>query len=128
MTKAGKIIFASVLSDGKGVVGYFDFDEIEKKFVIDEFFVSDYDFSYLLAIYKNNFSDATIMFIKGAEYSYQTRIVTYYADKSVRDVATVLAYDYTNDTKEIYVKDRAVIVEKNLDNKVLVYYHQILIR
>lgn len=123
MTKNDKIILASIFQDGKGVSAYFDYDEMNKRLNYDSCLVSNYDFSYLVAMYKNNYSDAAIIFIKEAEYSYECRMVTHYADKTYRDVATVLAYDLCHNTKEIYAKGRAVIVEKITSPKVFIYYY-----
>jgi len=119
-SNSGTYMIAMVLADGRGVTAYFEFSD--KKFHFLESRVSDYEFSYLVAIHKNNFCDARIVFIKGGEYSYEARLVTHYPDKEVKDVATVLAYELTNNTKEIYVKGRSIIVEKITEPFVDLYY------
>lgn len=122
MANSGKFLMPMILSDGKGVTAYFDYNADKNEFTFDDYVISDYGFSYLLAMYKNNFSDARVMFIKGSEYSFECRVVTHYADKTTNDVATVWAYDLTYNTKQIYAKNRAIIVEKTTDPKVYIYY------
>lgn len=122
MSSNGKIMLAIILSNGNGVTAYFDFDAENNLLIYDTYLLSEYQFSYLLAMYKNNFSDARVMFLKGGEYSFDCRIVTHYADKTINDIATILAYDLTHETKQVYVKNRAIIVEKTFEPRVYIYY------
>ncbi len=123
MTKEGKFIIAAILDGGKGVSIYFGYSEENSALIYEDYLLSDYDFSYIVAINKNIYLDAQVMYLKGAEYSYDCRIVTHYADKTVRDVATVLAYDFTHNTKQIYAIGRAVVVEKTTQPSVQIYYY-----
>jgi len=123
MTNEGKFIIAGILDNGKGVSIYFGFNEENSALVYESYLLSDYEFSYIVAINKNAYMDAQVMYLKGAEYSYDCRIVTHYADKTIRDVATVLAYDFTHDTKQIYAIGRAVVVEKVSHPSVQIYYY-----
>ena len=128
VSRNGTFLMSCILEDGKGLTVYFSYDIESNKFVYDDFKLSDYEFSYLISLYKNNFCDGLAVFVKGGEYSYDCRMVTHYADKSIRDVATVLAYDLTKDTKKIYSKDRAVIVEKTTNPKLSIYLYPEVIK
>lgn len=107
----------------KGYVIYFTYDKVSNNFNFDSFQTSEHKFSYVLAMYKNNFSDASIIFLRGAEHSYDCTIVTYYPDKTFQDVYSVLAYYYTKDTKEIHTKGRAVVVEKTTKPHLWIYFY-----
>ena len=102
---------------------YFEFDETINYFYFKNHLTSEYKFSYLLAMHKNNFTDARIMFVKEGEYSNQCKIVTHFSDESIEDIYTVLGYFYTKDTKEAYVKNRGVIVEKTTKPHLKLFYY-----
>lgn len=84
---------------------------------------SEHNFSYILAITANNFCDARIMFCEEGEYSYTCRLVTHFSDKTENDTYTALAYYFTKNTKELYVKNRGVVVEKTSSPKIFVYHY-----
>ena len=63
------------------------------------------------------------MYLKEGEYSNECKIVTHFANETVEDIYTVIGYYYTKDTKNIYVKNRAVIVEKTTQPSVLLFYY-----
>lgn len=84
--------------------------------------ISEYNFSYVLAINSNNFCDAQIIYLQEGEYSHTSKIVYHYPDKTQKDVYSSLAYTLCNDAKEIYVKDRAIIVEKTTTPKIQIYH------
>lgn len=107
----------------KGFVIYFSFDSATKTFNFDSYQTSDYSFTYVVAMYKNNFSDASIFFLKGDKFSYNCQIVTYLPDKTFHDEYTVLCYYYTFETKEIYTKGRAVVVEKTSSPHMWIYFY-----
>ena len=124
MTKGDKLIIAFL--DGTNHYGYalyFDYDSELEKFTFDEYFVSSYSFHYVLAMHKNNFTDAMVIFLKGAESVYDTKIVYYYADKTTQDIFTTLAKHFTEDAREVYTKNRAVIIEKTTSPRIWLYYY-----
>lgn len=92
------------------------------KLVFTNYIVSNYEFSYVLAINKNNYCDAQIIYLQEGEYSYTSRIVTHYPDQTNKDVYSSLAYTLCKDAKEIYVKDRAIIVERTISPKIQIYH------
>ena len=129
LAKNGNFILAFLDDENHfGYVAYYTFDENQNKFVFDSYFESNYNFTYLLAMIKNNFSDACIIFLKEAESPYETRLVYYYADKTYRDIYTTLAVEFTENTKEIYAKNRAIIIEKTTEPHIWVYYYPQLYR
>ena len=74
-------------------------------------------------MYKNNFTDAQVMFLEEGDYSSDCRIVTHYSNQTEQDVYSVLGYFYTKDTKEVYVNDRVVVVEKTNSPKLRLFYY-----
>lgn len=83
---------------------------------------SGYNISYMLGFHKNNFSDAQFYYLQAGKYSYECARIIHSADKSVSDNYNVLAYYFTNDTRSICVKSRAVLIEKNSSPTFWVYY------
>lgn len=90
---------------------------------VENLLTSDHRFSYVLAMYKNNFSDAILMFLKAGEHSNDCRMVRFYPNQTINDVFSNLAYYYTHETKEIYAKNRAIVVEKTSEPKLWIYYY-----
>lgn len=76
-----------------------------------------------LAMYKNNYSDAQNMFLQSGEYSSDCRLVIHNPSGEIKDIYTVVAYYFTKDTKEVYTKNRAVIVEKTTAPYFWIYYY-----
>lgn len=107
--------------DKNGYTFYFSFNTTNLDYI--SHLVSNHNFSYTLAISANNYCDARIIYLEEGEYSYNSRIVTHLSDKSETDVYSSLAYTLTKDAKEIYVKDKAIIVEKNTSPKIQIYHY-----
>ena len=123
-SKSNTFMIAAIdFENNFGHTFYFNFDESTNTFTYISKLVAEYQFSYLLAMHKNNFSDARIMFLKEGEYSNQCKIVTHFPDATVEDIYTVLGYFYTKDTKEVYVKSRAVITEKTTSPRIMLFYY-----
>lgn len=123
-SKSNTFMIAAIdFKNNFGHTFYFNFDESTNTFTYVSKLVAEYQFSYLLAMHKNNFSDAKIMFLKEGEYSNQCKIVTHFPDATVEDIYTVLGYFYTKDTKEVYVKSRAVITEKTTSPRIMLFYY-----
>ena len=124
LSKNGNFLFAFIDSENHyGYTLYYTFDESQNKFIYDSYLKSGYDFNYILAMFKNNFTDACIMFVKEDESVYNTRLVYHYADKSFTDIYTTLAVYFTENTREIYTKNRAVIIEKTTEPYIWVYFY-----
>ena len=100
---------------------YFSYDSTILKF--NTLLSSNYNFTYILPISSNKFCDAHIIYCKEGEYSYTSKLVTHYANKTEKDVYTSLAYTLTNNAKELYVKDRGIIVEKTEAPKIQIYHY-----
>lgn len=124
MAKDGTIMLGVILKpENYGHCIYFSFDTTENKFVFSSAKNSQYYFTYIIAMFKNNFCDAAIHFLKEGEMSLDCRIVTFSPNTNVRDVFTNAAYFYTKDTKQVYAKNRAIIVEKTTTPSLWVFYY-----
>lgn len=124
LAKNGNYMLGIILEpDHYGYVVYFTYDEANNKFIYDSYQVAEYLFSYILAMYKNNFSDGQIIFLREGEHSVACRIVYFFSDKSKQDVFTNMAYLLTYGTKEIYTKNRAIIVEKTTEPYLWIYFY-----
>ncbi len=119
------ILMISIIakSNNHGYTYYYKFDNALNNFKYDSFIKSEHNFSYILSMYKNNFTDARVMFLEEGEYSSDCRLVTHFADKTFEDIYTVLSYFYTKDTKQLYTKNRGVIVEKTTSPKLKLFYY-----
>ena len=106
-----------------GYTLYFTYDQENNKFIYDSYLVSEYLFSYILAMYKNNFSDGQMIYLREGEHSVACRIVYHYSDKTLYDVFTNYALILTKNTKEIYTKNRAIIVEKTTEPYLWIYFY-----
>ena len=104
---------------------YFNADIQSKKITLDEVKTSnfDYDYHYVLSMYKNSFCDSMIIFLRNGISSVSTRIIYFYADKTIRDKSNTLAQEILKDAKELYVKNRAIIVEKTTHPSLWLYYY-----
>lgn len=106
-----------------GVTLYYNLNATTNNFEYVTFIESEYEFSYMLSMYKNNFSDARVIFLKEGEYSYDCKIVTHYPDATVEDIYSVLCYYYTKNSKAVYTKNRAVITEKTTSPRLQLFYY-----
>lgn len=129
--KNGKFMigFIAPVNTTTGYTLYLDYDESTNSFIYDSYISTpNYTFSYILPIHKNNFSDAEIWYLQAGATSTRCRRSIHRPDKSFSTGYTIVAYYYTNSTTAIYVKSRAVIVEKNTAPKCWVYYYPQLYR
>ena len=106
-----------------GYALYFDYDSEDDEFSFDAYYESSFSFHYVLAMQKNNFTDSMLIFLKGADWIYDTKIVYFFADKTMEDAFTPLANHYTENAREIYTKNRAVIIEKTTTPRIWIYYY-----
>ena len=82
-----------------------------------------------LSIYKNNFCDGQMIYLKEGASSVECRIVTHNANQIETDVYSSLAYHLTKDATKIHCKNRAIISEKSTDPSIVIYYYpQITLR
>lgn len=109
-------------SNNTALTLYFTLDN-SLGFQIGDYVTNSKQFNYVLAMYKNNFCDARLIYLKEGESSLYCRIVTHMPDKSETDVYSSLAYNLTNNCKKIYVKNRGVISEKNSGTKMAIFYY-----
>lgn len=120
LSKNNIFMLGFISDEGKGYTIYFSLQN--DMFIYNDIKISDYNFPYLVAVHKNNFCDAQIIYLQAGETSLDSRIVYHYPDKTESDVYSALAYNFTNNTKNIYAKNRAIIVEKINTNNLLIYY------
>lgn len=113
-----------VQKDKSGIVLNFTFDETENKFLYDSSVKnSDYAFAFVVALCRSEFYGGELMFLKTASTSSNCRIVSYYGDKSTKDVYSMLAYYFSFETKQIKVFGRAVVVEKFSSPHIMVFFY-----
>lgn len=123
-SSSDKLMFAVIDKDNYyGWTFYFDYDLANNQFIFDSYLCSEYRFNFVLSMIKSNYNEAISIFLKGDEQSYLCKIVYHYADKSIQDLYTTLAYYLTYDTKEIYTYDRAIIVEQLSSPKIWIYLY-----
>ena len=115
-------------SNHNGHTFYFTFNEENKTFIYDSHLTSDHNFSYILAMYKNNFADSQVFYLEEGEHSFECAMVTHFPNKEIKDIYSVLSYYFTKDTRKIEVKNRAVIVEKTTEPKFWIYFYPQLYR
>ena len=95
---------------------YLNFDDSSKTFLITNYVsTADYEFSYMLAFHKNNFSDAEIYYLKSGTNSSTCKRIIHKLDGTIADNYTVFAYQLVYLTKNIEVKSRAVLIDKDYD-------------
>lgn len=121
------------LSDNLIMIGYISpennfahtlFFEIENDNVVFKNTISsEYNFSVILAMDKNHYENGKILYIKEGEFSYESMLVTHFSDGTKKEVNTILAYEFSNNVKEAYVKERGVVIEKSNENKVYLYIY-----
>lgn len=122
VSKNGTFMLSIIDSNGKGFTTYFNYNE-DSGFVCVNTISNNYNFSYLISMYKTNFNDAKVLFLQEGETSTDCRIVTHEPNETFTDVYSSLALHYTKNTKEAYSKGRAVIIEKNIEPYLLIYYY-----
>ena len=64
-----------------------------------------------------------MIYLREGEHSVACRIVYHYSDKTLYDVFTNYALTLTKNTKEIYTKNRAIIVEKTTEPYLWIYFY-----
>lgn len=92
-------------------------------FIIHSYLENTRDFNYVIAIFKTNFNDGQIIYLRAGETSASSRVVTHHSDKTETDVYSYFAYALTNNASRIYSKGRALISEKINSNNVTIYYY-----
>ena len=119
------ILMIAIISalNNHGLTLYFKLNELKTSFVFLDLIESSHNFSYVLALIKNNFCDARVMFVEEGDYSSDCRLVTHFPNQTSEDIYTVLGYFFTKDTKELYTKNRTVVVEKTTSPKVRLFFY-----
>lgn len=123
----------AVLSDNTLMIGYIApennfahtlFFEIEENNIVYKNTISsEYKFSIILAMDKNHYENGKIIYVKEGEFSYESMLVTHFSDETKKEINTILAYEFSNNIKEAYVKERGVVIEKSNENKVYLYIY-----
>ena len=118
-------MFGFIFAENKSASAvYFSFNEEQKQFNFEhENNFSSYELHNVVAMLRNNFSDALLIFLKSGEYSYDCKIINNYPNKTYTDVNSVLSYYYTKDTKSIYAKGRAIVIEKQTSPALWLYFY-----
>jgi len=106
-----------------GYVLYLIFDRVNKLFYVDYYDKYEYEFTNVLSLYKSNFADAFVMFYKSDTSVYESKIVYFYQDKTTSELSSTPAYNILNDTKEIYLKNRCLVVEKVSSPHIYLYFY-----
>jgi len=118
----GNFIAGIIKKDKTAISIYFNHNT-ESGFSIINQISNEKEFNYLLAMFKNNFCDGQIIYLKEGATSAECRIVTHHANISETDIYSSLAYHLTKNATNIYCKSRAIISEKNTEPSLVVYYY-----
>lgn len=105
---------------------YLEFDETANKFTFTDYVSSsNYTFTYIMPMHKNNFSDAQFMYCQHGERANLCRRAIHDINRKVVSGYNILAYYYTTYTVDYYVKSRAIITVKEYENvdKIWMYYY-----
>lgn len=123
--KNGKMMFGFIFTENLTASAvYLDYDADTNTLVFDsENDFEEHELTTVIAMYKNNFSDALIIFLKHGELSFKCKIVNNYPDKTYTDVYSVLAYYYACNTKNVEAKNRAIIVQKSEPPFFWIYFY-----
>ena len=108
-------------SNSYGYTLYFIFNSENKKLSFNNYLCSEFAFNYVLAMFKNELSDAMIIYLKADEEAYNCKIVYHYSDQTIKDTYSTISWYLTHDTKELYVKGRAIVVEQLSTPKIWFY-------
>lgn len=120
--KNNQFILGLICEDKTALSIYFSINN-EQEFIFNDKIVNNKEFHHLLAMYKNNFCDGQMIYLKEGSTSVECRIVTHSADKTETDIYSSLAYHLTKDARKVYCKNRAIISEKNTKPSVVIYYY-----
>ncbi len=81
------------------------------------------EYNNVLAIYKNNFTDSVVIFIKIGENSALTRNIYFFPDQTIDDIYSTIGYQITQNARELYVKSRAIVVEKTTNPSIWIFFY-----
>lgn len=121
LCKNGKFILGLICEDKTALSIYFSFNNTD--FIIENEIKNNKEFQYLLAMFKNNFCDGQMIYLKEGASSVDCRIVTHSSDETETDIYSSLAYHLTKNATKIYCKNRAIISEKSTSPSVVIYYY-----
>lgn len=125
LAKDGTLMLGIIFSESyTGSALYLSLDSNTNTFEFQhENLFENYSLKTIMAMHRNNFSDALLIFLKHGQLSSDCQIITNYPDKSFTDYYSVLGYYFTSGTKSVYTKDRAVVVEKSENPKLWIYFY-----
>ncbi len=79
-------------------------------------------FSKVIAMYKNNFADARVMFLQKGESPQNGKIVSYFSDKTLKITQSDLCNQFFDNAKDIYFNNRGVVIERTIAPKLRLFY------
>ena len=121
-----EIMFGIIENENKrAYVFYFKTDLESKKITLEEVMTTryDYDYNFVLCMYKNNYCDSMVIFLRHGQTSVSCRIAYFYPDKTLKDLSTTLAVKLLQNAREVYVKNRAIIVENTTSPSMWIYLY-----
>lgn len=118
----GNFLIGMLTNASTALTIYATYNE-ESGFSINSYLENSKKFNYVLAMHKNNFCDAQMIYLREGESSASCRIVTHSSSATETDVYSFLAYELTNNSTKIYTKDRAIISEKKTSPNIVIYYY-----
>lgn len=122
LCKNNNFILGIICENKSALSIYFQYNK-ESGFNYKSQISNNKEFHYLLAMYKNNFCDGQMIYLKEGENSAECRIITHSSTENETDVYSPLAYHLTKDAVNISCKDRAIISQKSTTPSLVIYYY-----
>lgn len=122
LCKNNKFMLGIIQNNKTALTIYFTYNE-STGFVTGNHLTNSRNFNFILGMYKNNFCDGRMIYLKEGETSALCRIVTHSADETETDIYSSLAFTLTQNSTNIYTKGRAIIAEKNTSPSVVIFYY-----
>lgn len=121
-SKNNKFMIGIILQDNTALSIYLTYNETDG-FITTNYLTNSKNFNYVMAMHKNNFCDARLIYLKEGETSASCRIVTHFPDETETDIYSNLAYELTNNSTRVYTKGRAIISEKTTSPNIVIFYY-----
>ena len=113
MGKNGNILFGIIDEETRyPYCLYFKINESKTELTYFYFNTTPRKFDLVFSMFKNNFCDSFIFYLKVGDDSFYTRLAYFYPDETYNDNYTTLAWHYVENAREIYIKNRAIVSEK----------------
>lgn len=118
----GKFLFGIITQNNSALTFFANYNSVGG-FEVGNYLTNNKSFNYVLAMQKNNFCDARVIYLKEGETSASCRLVTHMPNETETDIYSNLAYELSNNSTRVYTKSRAIISEKNTSPNVVIYYY-----